>query len=60
MPMDDALITLAHIIDPEDPGVAALVDDVESRLGPIEVFVFNIGANVPSSILDETPRSEPT
>jgi NAD(P)-dependent dehydrogenase (short-subunit alcohol dehydrogenase family) len=36
--------------------VAALVDDIESRLGPIEVFVFNIGANVPSSILDETPR----
>jgi len=30
--------------------------DIESRLGPIEVFVFNIGANVPSSILDETPR----
>ena len=36
--------------------MAALVDDIESRLGPIEVFVFNIGANVPSSILDETPR----
>jgi NAD(P)-dependent dehydrogenase (short-subunit alcohol dehydrogenase family) len=36
--------------------VAALIDDIESRLGPIEVFVFNIGANVPSSILEETPR----
>jgi NAD(P)-dependent dehydrogenase (short-subunit alcohol dehydrogenase family) len=27
-----------------------------SRIGPIEVLVFNIGANVPSSILEETAR----
>ena len=26
------------------------------RFGPIEVLVFNIGANVPCSILDETAR----
>ena len=31
MPMDDALITLAHIIDPEDPGVAALVDELGAQ-----------------------------
>ena len=36
--------------------VEALFDDIESRIGPIEVFVFNIGANVPSSILEETAR----
>ena len=36
--------------------VDALFDDIEARLGPIEVFVFNIGANVPSSVLEETAR----
>ena len=36
--------------------VAALVESVESEHGPIEVFVFNIGANVPASILEETAR----
>jgi NAD(P)-dependent dehydrogenase (short-subunit alcohol dehydrogenase family) len=36
--------------------VIALVEQIESTVGPIEVLVFNIGANVPSSILDETAR----
>jgi NAD(P)-dependent dehydrogenase (short-subunit alcohol dehydrogenase family) len=36
--------------------VVALVEQVESTIGPIEVLVFNIGANVPSSILEETAR----
>jgi NAD(P)-dependent dehydrogenase (short-subunit alcohol dehydrogenase family) len=36
--------------------VVALVEHIESTLGPIEVLVFNIGANAPSSILDETAR----
>jgi NAD(P)-dependent dehydrogenase (short-subunit alcohol dehydrogenase family) len=36
--------------------VVALVERIESTIGPIEVLVFNIGANVPSSILDETAR----
>jgi NAD(P)-dependent dehydrogenase (short-subunit alcohol dehydrogenase family) len=36
--------------------VAALVEEIETRVGPIEVFVFNVGANVPCSILEETPR----
>lgn len=36
--------------------VGTLYDDIEARLGPIEVMVFNIGANVPSSILEETAR----
>jgi len=36
--------------------VADLVETIERDIGPIDVYVFNIGANVPSSILDETPR----
>jgi NAD(P)-dependent dehydrogenase (short-subunit alcohol dehydrogenase family) len=36
--------------------VVALIEQIESTVGPIEVLVFNIGANVPSSILDETAR----
>lgn len=36
--------------------VTELVDRVEREIGPIEIFVFNIGANVPCSILDETAR----
>jgi NAD(P)-dependent dehydrogenase (short-subunit alcohol dehydrogenase family) len=36
--------------------VVSLVEQIESGIGPIEVLVFNIGANVPSSILDETAR----
>jgi len=36
--------------------VVALVDLIESTIGPIEVLVFNIGANVPCSILEETAR----
>lgn len=36
--------------------VAALVEQIESAVGPIEVFAFNVGANVPCSILEETAR----
>jgi NAD(P)-dependent dehydrogenase (short-subunit alcohol dehydrogenase family) len=36
--------------------VVQLVEQIESSIGPIEVLVFNIGANVPCSILDETAR----
>ena len=36
--------------------VVALVEQIESTVGPIEVLVFNIGANVPESILTETAR----
>lgn len=36
--------------------VVELVETIERDVGPIEVFVFNIGANVPASILDETAR----
>lgn len=36
--------------------VAALVETIERDIGPIDAFVFNIGANVPCSVLEETPR----
>ncbi len=36
--------------------VAELVETIERDIGPIEVMVFNIGANVPCSILEETAR----
>ena len=36
--------------------VIALVEQIESQIGPIEALVFNIGANVPCSILEETAR----
>ncbi len=36
--------------------VIALVEEIESSIGPIEVMVFNIGANSPNSILTETAR----
>lgn len=36
--------------------VAELVEIIERDIGPIEVMVFNIGANVPCSILEETAR----
>jgi NAD(P)-dependent dehydrogenase (short-subunit alcohol dehydrogenase family) len=34
----------------------SLVETIERDIGPIDVFVFNIGANVPSGILEETGR----
>jgi short-subunit dehydrogenase len=40
----------------KEEDVVALVEQVEQDVGPIEVFVFNIGANVQSSILEETAR----
>ncbi|QCO20680.1 SDR family NAD(P)-dependent oxidoreductase [Acinetobacter cumulans] len=36
--------------------VVELMERIESEIGPIEVLVFNIGANVPCSILEETAR----
>ena len=40
----------------KEDDVVALIDQIEKERGPIEVMVFNIGANVPSSILEETAR----
>jgi NAD(P)-dependent dehydrogenase (short-subunit alcohol dehydrogenase family) len=40
----------------KEEDVATLFDEIESRIGPIEVLVFNIGANVRTSILEETAQ----
>jgi NAD(P)-dependent dehydrogenase (short-subunit alcohol dehydrogenase family) len=40
----------------KEEDVIALVEHIEMQIGPIEVLVFNIGANSPSSILTETTR----
>lgn len=40
----------------KEEDVVALIERVEAEHGPIEAMVFNIGANVPCSILEETAR----
>ena len=40
----------------KEEDVIALVEQIERDIGAIDVLVFNIGANVPCSILDETAR----
>lgn len=40
----------------KEDDVVALIEQIENDIGPIEAFVFNIGANVPCSILEETAR----
>src|SRR5690349_1644011 len=36
--------------------VMALVERIEREVAPIEAFVFNVGANVPSSVLDQSAQ----
>jgi NAD(P)-dependent dehydrogenase (short-subunit alcohol dehydrogenase family) len=40
----------------KEDDVISLIDHIETHFGPIEVLVFNIGANSPNSILTETTR----
>ncbi|MFI8746973.1 SDR family oxidoreductase [Pseudomonas sp. NPDC077186] len=40
----------------QEEQVAELIERIETEVGPIESMVFNIGANVPCSILEETAR----
>ena len=40
----------------KEEDVIALVEHIETQIGPINVMVFNIGANSPNSILTETAR----
>ncbi len=40
----------------DEDAMVALVDRIEADVGPIAVAVFNVGANVPSPIRDETAR----
>lgn len=47
----------AHGVDARDEeAMAGLVQEIETKLGPIEVAVFNIGANVRFDIAKTTPR----
>ena len=39
-----------------EDAMVALVDRIEADVGPITIAVFNVGANVPSPIRDETAR----
>lgn len=61
-PLVDAIIESGHQAHGfacdarKEEEVVALVEQIESQIGPIEVLVFNIGANVPCSILEETAR----
>ena len=36
--------------------VIALFEKIEREIGPVEVLVFNIGANVPTPVVEETAR----
>lgn len=40
----------------KEDAVVALFDEIESRIGAIEVLAFNIGANVRTGILEETAQ----
>ncbi len=40
----------------QEDQVVAMFERIEAEIGPIEVLVFNIGANSPSGILEETAR----
>ena len=40
----------------QEDQVVEIFEKIEAEIGPIEVMVFNIGANSPSSILEETAR----
>lgn len=61
-PLVDAIIESGHQAHGfacdarKEEEVVALVEQIESQIGPIEALVFNIGANVPCSILEETAR----
>lgn len=40
----------------DEDRLVALFDLIEAEIGTIEAVVFNVGANVPSTILQETAR----
>jgi NAD(P)-dependent dehydrogenase (short-subunit alcohol dehydrogenase family) len=47
----------AHGVDARDEeAVARLITEIETTIGPIDVAVFNIGANVRFNLADTTPR----
>jgi NAD(P)-dependent dehydrogenase (short-subunit alcohol dehydrogenase family) len=40
----------------QEAQVVELIERIERDIGPIEVLVFNIGANVPTCVIEETAR----
>ncbi len=40
----------------QEAQVVEMFDRIEAEIGPIDVMLFNVGANSPSGILDETSR----
>jgi short-subunit dehydrogenase len=40
----------------KEEDVVKLIEDIERDIAPIEAMIFNIGANVPCSILDESAK----
>jgi NAD(P)-dependent dehydrogenase (short-subunit alcohol dehydrogenase family) len=61
-PLAERIIAAGHRCVPigadarDEVQMTALFDRVEADIGPVEVAVFNIGANSPMSILAETTR----
>lgn len=51
-----AEITALHSDARDEEHVTQLIEKIETELGPLSVVVFNIGANVPCSIVDTTAR----
>lgn len=49
-------VTAMHSDARDEDQVIALIDKVESEIGPIEVLVFNVGGNVRFSVLETTSR----
>lgn len=54
---DDGLDAHGFSLDARnEDAVAAVFEQIESEIGPLDVVVFNIGANMPMSLLDTTAK----
>ncbi len=53
---DGGQVTGFHSDARDEAQVAELIEQVERDIGPIEVFVFNVGGNVRFSVLETTAR----
>ncbi len=50
------MATAIHSDARDEEQVVGLIEKVEAEIGPIEVFVFNVGGNVRFSVLETTSR----
>ena len=39
-----------------EDAIVALIDKIETEIGPLDTVIFNVGANVPMSVLDTSER----